>query len=258
MHAKTFVIPLVAVRDGQAELPPKMGPEAGPAQYATPDAVAKKWVSLGARRLYFLDADGHNTNHGAITKAVNSIHGRAQVDVEGGITSLAELTEAVSGGAHHAVVDATVPWLADAIKQHGNAIAVKVGIHESMLSSHATSRDGSDLWTRLEEIEDLGVDEYVILNTDRHGHWRHKSLHVLAAVCESVKPPVITLSGVTHLEDLHQLVGLSSDGLVGTAVDTGLYSGAFTLSEGKAAIEPRYDPYIWAPPSASETSLGDV
>jgi phosphoribosylformimino-5-aminoimidazole carboxamide ribonucleotide (ProFAR) isomerase len=96
------------------------------------------------------------------------------------------------------------------------------------------------------------------LNTDRHGHWRHKSLHVLAAVCESVKPPVITLSGVTHLEDLHQLVGLSSDGLVGTAVDTGLYSGAFTLSEGKAAIEPRYDPYIWAPPSASETSLGDV
>ncbi|MCH9815685.1 MAG: hypothetical protein K0U64_04425 [Actinomycetia bacterium] len=258
MHVNTFVIPLVTVRDGQAQLPPAPGPQAGPAQFSTPDIVAKKWVGLGARRLYFQDGDGQNKNYAAIAKAINTVHGRAQADFEGGVTSLAELSQSLDAGVQHAVVDATVPWLAEAVQEHGPKIAVKVGVHEGMLSSHATARDGSDLWSLLERIEDLGVGQYVVLNTDRHGHWRHKSLHLLAAVCESVKPPVITFSGVTHLEDLHQLVDLSSQGLVGVAVDTGLESGAFTLAEAKAAIEPRYDPYIWAPPSASETSLGDI
>jgi phosphoribosylformimino-5-aminoimidazole carboxamide ribonucleotide (ProFAR) isomerase len=207
--------------------------------------------------MYFVDADGGDANHAVISKAINASHGRAQVDFEPGADSLESVATALKTGCHHAVVDATVPWLADAVTEHGKRIAVKVGVHEAALSTHATARDGSDLWSLLERLEKIGIHEYVILNTDRHGRWRHKSLKLLAAVCESVSPPVVSFGGVTKLEDLHQLVPLSSKGLTGCVVSEGLDSGAFTLSEARAAIEPRYDPYVWAPADPMDPQIGD-
>lgn len=256
MPAKSFVIPTITVSNGQAEMPPEPGPPA-PAVFADAPAVAKAWVHRGARRLYVIDADGGGANHAVIAKATSASHGHALVDFEAGAKSLDEVTTALKTGCHHAVVDATVPWLADAVAEHGKHIAIKVGVHEAALSTHATSRDGSDLWSLLERLEAMGVTEYVVLNTDRHGRWRHKSLKLLAAVCESVRPPVISFGGVTKLEDLHQLVPLSPTGLVGCAVSEGLDSGAFTFSEAIAAIEPRYDPYVWAVPDPNDPQIGD-
>ena len=256
MPANSFVIPMLTISNGQAQLPPKPGPPS-PAEFAAAPKVVKAWIQRGARRLYLVDADGGDTNHGVIAKATSAAHGHALVDFEAGAQSLADVEAALKTGCHHTVVDATVPWLADAVAEHGKRIAVKVGVHESALSTHATARDGSDLWSLLERLEGLGVNEYVVLNTDRHGRWRHKSLKLLAAVCESVRPPVISFGGVTTLEDLHQLVPLSPTGLVGCAVSDGLDSGAFTFSEAIAAIEPRFDPYEWAVPDPNDPQIGD-
>ncbi len=37
-------------------------------------------------------------------------------------------------------------------------------------------------------------------------------------------------------------------GVEGAIVGRALYDGAFTLAEAIAAMEPRLDPYEWAPP----------
>ena len=246
MPARSFTFPLIRVSNGQAQLPPEPGLDPTP-QYAEPQKVAKAWVRQGARRLYIEDADG-GANHGAIAAAISSTHGHALVDFESNTKSMDGIDASLATGCHHTVVNATDPNLPNVLQQNRKRTAVKVGVHESAFSSHATARDGSDLWSLLERLEDLGVHQYVLLNTTQHGHWKHKSLHLLEAVLETVQAPVTTYSGVTHLEDLHRLVEMSGDGLEGCAVDEGLYSGAFTLSEAKAAIEARYDPYIWAPP----------
>jgi phosphoribosylformimino-5-aminoimidazole carboxamide ribonucleotide (ProFAR) isomerase len=255
MPVRSFTIPLITVSNGQAQMPPEPGLSA-PVVLAEPRKVVKAWIHQGARKLYIVDAEG-GANHAPISAAISVSHGHALVDLESNPQSLEDVEAALATGCHHAVINATVPFLADAVKQHGKRIAAKVGVHESMMSTHATARDGSDLWSLLENLEGIGVCEYVVLNTDRHGRWRHKSLHLLAAVLESVNAPAITFGGVTHLEDLHELIALSGDGLVGCAVSDGLYKGAFNLAEAKAAIEERYDPYIWAPPDPTMPQVGD-
>jgi phosphoribosylformimino-5-aminoimidazole carboxamide ribonucleotide (ProFAR) isomerase len=98
------------------------------------------------------------------------------------------------------------------------------------------------------ELEEQGCPRYVVTEAARRGHWRHESTHVIAAVCESVRHPVIACGGVTHLSDIHELASLTKLGLEAVVLDEPLYSGRFTFAEAMAAGEPRYDPYQWAPP----------
>lgn len=256
MSARSFTAPLVSVANGQAQLPPEPGPDPEP-KYGTPRDVVKAWIRQGARRLYIVDTEG-GANHAPISAAISASHGHALVDLEAGVASQEDLDRALATGCHHVVINATESILPEALSQHRKRIAVKVGVHEAAFSSHATARDGSDLWSLIERLEDLGPYQYIIMNTDHHGHWRHKSLQLLAAVLESIRAPAVTIGGVAHLEDLHRLVEMSSDGLEGAVVSEGLYSGGFQLSEAEAAIEPRYDPYIWAPADPNLPQVGDA
>lgn len=88
----------------------------------------------------------------------------------------------------------------------------------------------------------------MVIEAAQHGHWHHKDKHIIAAVCETVRHPVVAFGGISRLSDLHALAALSKQGLEGVVVGEPLHSGHFTFPEAITALEGRYDPYEWGPP----------
>ena len=82
----------------------------------------------------------------------------------------------------------------------------------------------------------------------KDGTMHGPNLHLLKDVCKATDRPVIASGGIARLEDLHRLVEMVPLGIEGAIVGRALYDGAFTLAEAITAIEPRFDPYEWAPP----------
>ena len=55
-------------------------------------------------------------------------------------------------------------------------------------------------------------------------------------VCAATDKPVVASGGVSSLDDLRAIAGLTDEGVEGAIVGKALYTGAFTLPEALAAV----------------------
>ena len=70
----------------------------------------------------------------------------------------------------------------------------------------------------------------------KDGTLRGPNLDLLRNVCARTTAPVVASGGVSSLDDLRALAGLTPLGVEGAIVGTALYEGAFTLSEALAEV----------------------
>jgi phosphoribosyl isomerase A len=70
----------------------------------------------------------------------------------------------------------------------------------------------------------------------RDGTLTGPNLQLLRDVCARTSAPVIASGGVSSLDDLRAIAGLTEFGVEGAIVGKALYAGAFTLPEALAAV----------------------
>jgi phosphoribosylformimino-5-aminoimidazole carboxamide ribonucleotide (ProFAR) isomerase len=116
------------------------------------------------------------------------------------------------------------------------------------LAARGWTQEGGDLWETLGRLDAAGCARYVVTDVAKDGTMKGPNFHLLKQVCEATSKPVVASGGIARLEDLHKLADMVPLGIEGAIVGRALYDGAFTLFEAIAAVEPRYDPYQWAPP----------
>lgn len=248
-------IPAVHIDSGACPMPPQPGPGLDTQTGSVLDAV-NAWHAQGARWIQLVDGDaraGSGHNRAAVKDVVHHHRGAMHFQLSGGIVDDASLTDALATDATRVVVDVgSAPdrdWVYEALTQHDKRAAAGLDVHGTDL----VAADGTAVGNVFDVVLDLeahGCPRYVVTEAAHKGHWHHHDQHVLAAICESVRHPVIAVGGVTHLSDLHKLEELVGVGLEGVVVDEPFYSGRFTYGEAIAAGEPRFDPYEWAPPRA--------
>jgi phosphoribosylanthranilate isomerase len=70
----------------------------------------------------------------------------------------------------------------------------------------------------------------------KDGMLRGPNLDLYRDVCSRTKAPVVASGGVSSLDDLRALAGLTPIGVEGAIVGKALYAGAFTLREALEAV----------------------
>jgi phosphoribosyl isomerase A len=234
------LLPAVDVADGQAVrlVQGAAGSETG---YGDPVDAALAWQSAGAEWVHLVDLDAA-FGRGSNAELLAEVTGKLDIKVElsGGIRDDASLERSLSTGCARVNIGTAAlekpEWVAKIIARHGDRIAVGLDVRGRTLAARGWTQEGGDLYEALDRLDAEGCARYVITDVLKDGMLRGPNLDLYRDVCARTAAPVVASGGVSSLDDLRALAGLTDLGVEGAIVGKALYAGAFTLEAALAAV----------------------
>jgi 1-(5-phosphoribosyl)-5-[(5-phosphoribosylamino)methylideneamino] imidazole-4-carboxamide isomerase/N-(5'phosphoribosyl)anthranilate isomerase len=209
--------------------------------YGDPLEAALTWQRDGAEWVHLVDLDaafGRGSNAELLARVVRALD--VAVELSGGIRDDASLAAALATGAARVNVGTAAlespDWVARAIAEHGDRIAVGLDVRGRVLAARGWTRDGGDLYETLARLDAAGAARYVVTDIRRDGAMTGPNTPLYREVCAATDRPVIASGGVSTLDDLRELAALAPLGVEGAIVGKALYAGAFTLPEALKAL----------------------
>jgi phosphoribosylanthranilate isomerase len=234
------LLPAVDVAGGQA-VRLVQGAAGSETCYGDPLDAALAWQSAGAQWIHLVDLDAA-FGRGSNAELLAAVTGKLDVKVElsGGIRDDASLERALSTGCARVNIGTAAmenpEWVRQIIARHGDKIAVGLDVRGRTLAARGWTKDGGDLYEALDRLDAEGCARYVVTDVLKDGMLRGPNLDLYRDVCARTAAPVVASGGVSSLDDLRALAGLSTVGVEGAIVGKALYAGAFTLEEALAAV----------------------
>ena len=234
------LLPAVDVADGAA-VRLVQGAAGTETSYGDPLEAARTWPRDGAEWIHLVDLDaafGRGDNRELLAAVVKQLN--IAVELSGGIRDDASLDSALATGAARVNLGTAAlespDWVRDAIARHGDRIAVGLDVRGTTLAARGWTQESGDLWETLARLDADGCARYVVTDVHRDGTLTGPNLQLLRDVCARTDAPVVASGGVSSLDDLRAIAGLTDVGVEGAIVGKALYAGAFTLPEALAAV----------------------
>jgi phosphoribosyl isomerase A len=234
------LLPAVDVAGGQA-VRLVQGEAGSETSYGDPLDAARAWQDQGAEWIHLVDLDaafGRGSNRELLARVVDSVDVR--VELSGGIRDDDSLAAALATGCTRVNIGTAAleqpDWCARVIGEYGDRIAVGLDVRGHTLAARGWTREGGDLFEVLERLDRDGCARYVVTDVTKDGTLRGPNLDLLREVCAATDRPVVASGGISSLDDLTALAGLTSIGVEGAIVGKALYAGAFTLPEALKAV----------------------
>lgn len=235
-----IVIPAIDLKDGRC-VRLYQGEMAQATVYSDdPAATARRWHSLGARRLHVVDLNGAFAGRMVNEEAVRAILGALTIPVQlgGGIRTLGDVERTLGLGIHTVIlgtVAARDPMLVrKACKLFPGRISMGIDARDGKVAvqgwAEVTDLEAVELARR---YEDVGVTEIIFTDIARDGALTGPNITATRALAEQVRIPVILSGGVASLEDIRQTIANS-----GPFPNGGRIGGIIT---GKAIYDGRMD-----------------
>lgn len=205
-----------------------------------PVAVAQSFVAQGATWVHMVDLDAARSaepvNRAIISAVATAVSGSAQVQVGGGVRSLADAQALADAGVARVVMGSAAvanPSLVEAVSRH---VAVAVGLdhRNGIAATHGwTESSGQSVAELLPRFPTASA--FVITDISRDGMLTGPDVEGLAESAASTNIPVIASGGVGALVHLTQLAEVSA--LNGVIVGKAIYEGKFTVAEAVAVLQ---------------------
>src|SRR5690242_15979212 len=203
--------------------------------------AALGWQAAGAEWIHLVDLDaafGRGSNAELLARVVGTLDVR--IELSGGIRDDASLDAALATGCARVNLGTAAledpDWTRRAVAAHGDRIAVGLDVRGSTLAARGWTQEGGDLWETLARLDADGCARYVVTDVTKDGTLRGPNLQLLRDVCARTDRPVVASGGVSSLDDLRAIAGLTGLGVEGAIVGKALYAGSFTLPEALAAV----------------------
>ena len=235
-----ILLPAVDVANGQA-VRLVQGAAGSETSYGDPVDAALAWQSAGAEWVHLVDLDaafGRGSNAGLLADVVGQLDIR--VEMSGGIRDDASLERALATGCARVNIGTAAmenpDWVREVIARYGDKVAVGLDVRGRTLAARGWTKEGGDLYEALDRLDAEGCARYVITDVLKDGMLKGPNLDLYRDVCSRTKAPVVASGGVSSLDDLRALAGLTGVGVEGAIVGKALYAGAFTLEEALTAV----------------------
>ena len=204
-----------------------------------PTAMARRWVSEGAKCLHLVDLDGARDGHSVNRDAVAAIVQAMDVPCElgGGIRDEATIRDMLSLGLSRLVIGTKAlkdpQWFRDMCRQFPNQLAVGIDARHGRVATEGWLEVSQVAATELARTL-AGEPIAAIIYTDiaKDGMLSGPNLEAMAEMQQAVQVPVIASGGVTTMDDVRQLASL---GLAGCIIGRAFYEGTLTLADAITA-----------------------
>ncbi len=209
-----------------------------------PSEMAKKWFSLGAKRLHLVDLDGavqgKPINNAVIRQIVKAVP--IPVELGGGIRDMATLKAYFDLGLQYLILGTVAhkdpAFVREACRAYpgriilgldarGNHVAVEGWTEETPITP-------LDLARRFQE-EALAAIIYTDIQRD--GMRTGCNVAATQALAQSIPCPVIASGGISTLQDVMDILPLEAGGVMGMITGRALYDGSLDLKQAVRACE---------------------
>jgi phosphoribosylformimino-5-aminoimidazole carboxamide ribotide isomerase len=233
------VIPAVDMRNGKCVQLVQGVPGSEMVSLDDPVAVAKDWISQGAKTLHLIDLDGaiEGTRQNApiIEKIVEECKPMGvEIQVGGGIRSFEDAAGLLELGVDRVILSTAAIRNPELVKQLADSFGSE---HVNVALDSKNGKISIEGWKKQSEytavemgirFENLGAGSLLFTNIDTEGLMQGVNTDPTEELVKSVSIPVIASGGVTGLEDL---VAIRKTGASAVVVGSALYTGKFTLTE---------------------------
>lgn len=228
------VIPAIDLLDGKCVRLVKGKPGTKTVYCKDAARLARGFTASGAKTIHVIDLNaalGNGDNSAAIKAVVKAIHGKARLQVGGGVRSVAKAKELFSSGVDRVIVGsmafAFAPVLEE-ITRLGETLAA-IDYANDGIRVKGWTRRGVKLSERiLSELEERGVRGFIATDIERDGTLKGARTRTLREIVKATALPVCAAGGVASLGDLKKI---AASGAAGAVVGKALYEKRFTLAE---------------------------
>jgi 1-(5-phosphoribosyl)-5-[(5-phosphoribosylamino)methylideneamino] imidazole-4-carboxamide isomerase/N-(5'phosphoribosyl)anthranilate isomerase len=238
------LLPAVDVVDGQA-VRLVQGEAGSETNYGSPRDAALSWQNAGAEWVHLVDLDaafGRGSNRDMLAGVIGELD--VKVELSGGIRDDASLEAALATGCARVNLGTAAienpEWCASAIARFGDKIAVGLDVRNVdgryQLRGRGWVTEGGDLFETLARLDRDGCARYVVTDVSKDGTLTGPNLDLLREVCAATDAPVVASGGISVLQDVVDIAGLTGLGVEGAIIGKALYAGRFTLPEALAAV----------------------
>ncbi|NBP21648.1 MAG: 1-(5-phosphoribosyl)-5-[(5-phosphoribosylamino)methylideneamino] imidazole-4-carboxamide isomerase [Burkholderiaceae bacterium] len=198
-----LLIPAIDIKDGHC-----VRLEQGDMNRSTvfsedPAAMAKHWLSQGARRLHLVDLNGAFAG-----KPSTIIIGTAAVKNPG--------------------------FLQDACTAFAGHIMVGLDAKDGKVATDGWSKlTGHEVIDLAKKFEDYGAEAIIYTDIGRDGMLKGINLEATVKLAQSVRIPVIASGGLSNKKDIEALCKVEDEGIMGVIAGRSIYNGDLDLAEAQ-------------------------
>ncbi|MFV9475488.1 1-(5-phosphoribosyl)-5-[(5-phosphoribosylamino)methylideneamino]imidazole-4-carboxamide isomerase [Advenella sp. RU8] len=241
-----LLIPAIDLKDGQC-----VRLRQGDLKDATifsqdPQAMARKWLDQGARRLHLVDLNGaiagKPKNEAAIQAILKEVGDEIPVQIGGGIRDLDTIERYLDLGIRYVIIGTAAVkdpgFLQDACSAFSGHVIVGLDAKDGKVAtdgwSKLTKHEVVDLGRK---FEDYGVESIIYTDIGRDGMLTGVNIEATVRLSQAVKIPVIASGGVTNLKDIEALCEVEDEGIEGVILGRSIYEGTLDFQEAQTLAD---------------------
>lgn len=205
----------------------------------SPAEMAMQFMKDGATNLHIVDLDGAKdglpVNYDAIRKAAE-IEGLF-IEVGGGIRNMQRIEDYLNLGVKRVILGTAAirnyPFVEEAVKEFGNAIAVGVDAKEGFVAVNGwqeTTNVNSVEFCK--KLRNSGVSTVIYTDISKDGMLSGTNLEIYKELSEIKGLDIVASGGITFADELRTL---NEMGIYGAIVGKAVYEGKLSLKEALAA-----------------------
>ena len=234
-----LLIPAIDLKDGHC-----VRLEQGDIDKATvfsedPAAMAKHWISKGARRLHLVDLNGAFAgklkNESAIKAIIKAVGDEIPVQLGGGIRDLETIERLLDDGISTVIIGTAAVknpgFLQDACTAFPGHIMVGLDARDGKVATDGWSKiTGHEVIDLGKKFEDYGAEAIIYTDIGRDGMLKGVNLEATVKLAQAVRIPVIASGGLSNNQDIEALCAVEEEGVMGVIAGRSIYAGDLDLT----------------------------
>jgi phosphoribosylformimino-5-aminoimidazole carboxamide ribotide isomerase len=210
-----------------------------------PAAMARHWVTKGARRLHLVDLNGafagKPQNYAAVKAILKEVGDEIPVQLGGGIRDLDTIEKYIDGGLRYVIIGTAAVknpgFLQDACTAFGGHVIVGLDAKDGKVATDGWSKlTGHEVVDLARKFEDWGVEAIVYTDIGRDGMLTGINIEATVKLAKALHIPVIASGGLSSIGDIEKLCAVEDEGIEGVICGRAIYSGDldFVAAQAKA------------------------
>lgn len=206
-----------------------------------PVDMAKRWLDEGARRIHIVDLNGafagQPVNFDVVHK-ITELCGDIPVQIGGGIRDEDTIQIYLDAGVQYVIIGTKAVnqphFVRDVCIEFPGHVIVGLDAKDGKVAIDGWSKlSKHDVIDMAKHFEEDGVAAIVYTDIGRDGMMGGVNVESTVKLAQAVNIPIIASGGITNLDDVRELCGVESEGIMGAITGRAIYEGTLDFAAGQ-------------------------
>ncbi|MFZ2726208.1 MAG: 1-(5-phosphoribosyl)-5-[(5-phosphoribosylamino)methylideneamino]imidazole-4-carboxamide isomerase [Methylococcaceae bacterium] len=204
-----------------------------------PVEVAGRWVELGAKRIHLVDLDGAfagKPRNADVITAIVKAYPNVPVQIGGGIRDEQTIQAYLDAGVEYVIIGTKAVQDPDFVREmaqkYPNHVIVGLDAKDGKVAVNGWAEVSQfDVIDLAQQFQENGVVAIIYTDISRDGMMQGVNIEATARLARAITIPVIASGGITNMDDIHALMSVKQDGVMGAITGRAIYEGTLDFAE---------------------------